>query len=338
MTDIEAPKFEKMSLTASKPSYPIRVLKQALKYQPGHKRWHDKDRPYFDQPSAFAVRARLCRETFNALVLDKRVLSRKGTIQMVSRIVRISRDSQLDWERVADLTQNQVLAVNLVGLGKRILPRGREILRSDDPFMEIFFFDDAYILRQLGGAILGANPDKLRIFFATRPIIVSSHPDIYPQCSMQEFGPDDNFLLDSLKNRHVRNMYRELDRRITDYDDKGRTDGVVDKSFCFAMVQSRGDRTVSFEFDPGNFYSQLEAIMYYRYVQTSIGGLSDVKRELIEKSEKEAGIHFPKGHISIKWNGARRVTNEGRGFLVETLLKNYHHGDLQPVSKGHSKP
>lgn len=320
-----------------KRSFPVTQLKEAIGYKVDTAILSSREH----QEALF-------RGAFFAFVHAGRYIDDRHLVRLVTKVMARDDQKAVDWQSITELDQANTLRIPLSTLGKDVLPRGRKIMRSHDPFLEAFFTDNAYLLRQIACAATASDPDRMRVFFAGRPVTFSRNPDIYPITQLTPLTPErsnlvglSNFDRSSFKNGDARKMYSEMQRRLGDVKDYR----VHDPSFEFAQVYTGGDKLVSFDFVPRRIDGQLDTIKGHKMVKRietytspwgSIYQHERMEDVVFEQPEEEVGIHFPSGDIKVSWLGKRRVVKEDRDGLMKELMKKYHRGDLSRLN-GHGK-
>ncbi len=312
----------------SKFSYPKLQLLRGLRYKVGN-----------IDPSSRDHDQRLFKDAYYGLLHGGAYLQDRRWARRIEK-VRERMEEVLDWERVAELEQPNVLSIPLAGLGKEILPKGRKIMRLHDPFMEVFFDNDAYLLRQIASAVRGGDPDKMRVWFASKPAKYSINPSTEISIPMQPFTPDKSDLAGlspfdklSLKNGDVKHLYEQVEMGMRWANDCS----TFNPTLLFAEVCTGGGRGISFEFVPDKLLGQMATKVGHRQVRysenyyTSGGSLRSrlvVRDETFELPEEFAGINFPTGRIDVSWIGKRRVVKNNRDHLMKDLMQRYHSGEL----------
>lgn len=252
---------------------------------------------------------------------------------------RVRGDGNLDWSTVAELSQPNILDIPLSNLGKDILPRGRTIIRDNNPFMEAFFDDNGFLLRQIACAVTAADPEKMRVLFATRPAGFVIRPETRFVTELAPLTPgrsdlvgQSDFDRQALRNSDVRNLCNGLYSGVR-YANWGTTEK---PPLLFAEAYTGGGGRVGFEFIPEHLLGQMpikqgqRRVRYNEFYATAYGGIRSrlvVRDVFFEQVEEFVGVHFPKGRIDVSWDGKRRVTNSERDTLMKDLMARYHNGD-----------
>lgn len=306
-------------------SYPRMMIERALKYQPS-----DEDRETFER------RSELCLVALNSTLRSNYRIGSRRFGNRVMKLAERDPDHGDYWRVLANMDQEGSLSISLGAIG-RLLPRGRETFQRYDPFMEVFFAENAYVLRKYASLVAGGNPEKAVVFFAQHPLTIENNGTLRVSADMKEYKPE-NFSTSSLRNHDVRNILKEVKRRI----DNGEWTGRYCDTVPFAQVVI-GDEVVDFGFQP-SYLNQLENVIRYRtekYVQFHVEKDGEVynyktrryepvfrtysqlviKEVPIVLQEEELGVHAPKGNLLVKWNGRRKVTNARKVPLLKELIE-----------------